>query len=299
MQDRYAADIGDYIKLALLKVLSPGRKLGVSWYRTPDEHHNMDGKHVAYLGDDLERKWRHFDPELFDQLKAIVAEDRRSIAALEAKLIPGDVRFHSTLLSTPASRAAWLAGMKQDLGDRDLVFVDPDNGIAPDGWKPGRAKSVKSITYDEIWSLHFPSRPLIVYHHQSHFAGGHEAEIAHLGGRLRARNMGAVGAIRARPSSPRVFFLIGFNQELWARAKGFCEVWGYHVSFHNISGPPDQYGLSPDDPYSERAESTEENMVRRVEAGELDHLFPKPPLRLNLSDSSNVILKPNLSGNED
>lgn len=279
MQDRYAADIGDYIKLALLKALSPGRKLGVAWYRTPDEHHNMDGKHVAYLGGDHARTWRHLDPELYEQLKAIVAEDRRSIAALEAHLIPSDVRFYSTLLAVAADRKAWFAGMKQQFGDRDLLFVDPDNGIAPAGWKPARANSVKSITYDEIWDLHFPARPLIVYHHQSRFAGGHEAEIAHLGSLLRARNMGAVGAIRARPSSPRVFFLIGFNQELWARAKRFCEVWGDHVSFYNISGPPDQCGLSPDDPYSERADSTEEDMVRRVEAGELDHLFPNHPIR--------------------
>ena len=273
MQDRYAADIGDYIKLALLKALSPGYKLGVSWFRTPDEQHNMDGKHVAYLGDDHVPKWRQFDPQLYDQLKAIVADDRRSVAALEAKLIPGDVRFHNELLSTARERKSWFAGLKQDFSDRDLVFIDPDNGIAPAGWKPGRAKSAKRISYDEIWDLHFPARPLIVYHHQSRFTGGHSAEIDHLGSKLHELNMGAVGAIRARPNSPRVFFLIGFSQELWARAERFCATWGDHVSFHNISGPPDIYGLSPEDPYSERAENAEEDMVRRAEAGELDHLF--------------------------
>ena len=49
MQDRYAGDVGDFVKLGLLRALSPERRLGVAWYRFPDEDHNGDGRHISYL----------------------------------------------------------------------------------------------------------------------------------------------------------------------------------------------------------------------------------------------------------
>jgi hypothetical protein len=54
VQDRYAGDLGDYLKLRLLRWLAPpgalaSPRLGVVWYSTADETHNDDGKHVAYL----------------------------------------------------------------------------------------------------------------------------------------------------------------------------------------------------------------------------------------------------------
>lgn len=49
MQNRYAGDIGDFIKFALLRALSPDHNLGVAWYLYPDEGHNSDGKHIDTL----------------------------------------------------------------------------------------------------------------------------------------------------------------------------------------------------------------------------------------------------------
>ena len=80
MQNRYTGDIGDYIKYALLRAISPGIKLGVAWYLYPDEGHNSDGKHVQCINDP--QRWRHLYPELFDALKCIVAGDR-SVSADE------------------------------------------------------------------------------------------------------------------------------------------------------------------------------------------------------------------------
>jgi hypothetical protein len=37
MQDRYAGDVGDYVKFALLRHLCPGRRLGIAWYLHPDQ----------------------------------------------------------------------------------------------------------------------------------------------------------------------------------------------------------------------------------------------------------------------
>ena len=49
MQNRYVGDIGDYLKLGILRALSPGYHLGVAWWLFPDEAHNGDGRHIGYL----------------------------------------------------------------------------------------------------------------------------------------------------------------------------------------------------------------------------------------------------------
>ncbi len=77
MQDRYAGDIGDFAKYGLLRALGDGHQLGISWYLFPDESHNADGKHTAYL--DNQGEWRDLDPTLFDGLQSIVNSNRRKV----------------------------------------------------------------------------------------------------------------------------------------------------------------------------------------------------------------------------
>ena len=71
MQDRYVGDIGDYAKYSLLRALSRGRKLGVSWYLFPAED-SGDGGHIGYLLSP--DKWRKPDPVTFDVLRKIVGD---------------------------------------------------------------------------------------------------------------------------------------------------------------------------------------------------------------------------------
>ena len=47
MQNRYVSDIGDYLKLGILRASSPGYRLGIAWWLYPDESHNRDGRHTA------------------------------------------------------------------------------------------------------------------------------------------------------------------------------------------------------------------------------------------------------------
>jgi hypothetical protein len=56
MQNRYAGDVGDFMKFGLLRHLAAppeaggaGLSVGLNWYLAPDEDHNADGKHIAYL----------------------------------------------------------------------------------------------------------------------------------------------------------------------------------------------------------------------------------------------------------
>ena len=105
MQDRYAGDLGDFLKFGLLGRLappdSPWPRLGVIWYRTADEAHNADGKHIAYLtpGHRSAGQLRQLDPDLYDRLARLVSTGQRSTAALaSAGLLGAQTRFFGDLL---------------------------------------------------------------------------------------------------------------------------------------------------------------------------------------------------------
>jgi hypothetical protein len=145
VEDRYAGDPGDLLKLGLLRSLIPGGlglRLGVVWYRTLDEQHNADGKHVAYL-EVTHRSaaaLRRLDADLYDRLQHVV-QAGRSVAALErAGVLDGGCRFFSTRLAfanlpvgarreRTERRDAWLVGALEATVGCDVVFADPDNGI--------------------------------------------------------------------------------------------------------------------------------------------------------------------------
>jgi hypothetical protein len=209
MQNRYVGDIGDYLKLGILRALSPGYRLGVAWWLYPDETHNRDGRHISYL--QRRDRWRRFDPQLFDTLAAIVASNRRYVSALEAAgLLPGAL-FASEPVPTEQStsrcrqaRREWFAKAKDQLADADLVFADPDNGLEPDRFTYCSAKAGKSVTFSELLELVRPGRCLIVYHHHTRRTGGHHAEIGYWVDRLRAIGFSTIDALRATPYSPRV-----------------------------------------------------------------------------------------------
>jgi hypothetical protein len=105
VQDRYVRDIGDDVKLAILRALMPGERLGVAWWLYSDEAHNDDGRHINYLRNP--GQWRAYDPGLFDGLAAIVADGRRRVLALQDDgLLPG-AEFCDEIIPTagaPATR---------------------------------------------------------------------------------------------------------------------------------------------------------------------------------------------------
>lgn len=231
MQNRYAGDIGDYIKFALLRALSPGKKLGVAWYLFPDEGHNADGKHLSYL--DQPDQWRHLDPELFDRLGSVVKSER-SVAALEASGIldaafSGEPLEHDLLhwRERSAAREAWFGRTLDDLYGCNIVFADPDNGLVDNHPARRRKKGLgKRLPIDEAARL-ANGRTAVVYHHNSRFKGGHDLEVDHWLGQLGANAL----AVRANAYSCRTFFLLNPTTEIRKRALDFCEVWKNHRVF--------------------------------------------------------------------
>ena len=237
MQDRYVGDIGDFVKLAMLRAPMPGERLGVAWWLYPDEAHNADGRHISYLRSP--GQWRAYDTDLFDGLAVVVANGRRQVRALQdAGLLP-QAEFCDEIIptnGTPAERrvgrAAWFGRVQARLAGCSIVFADPDNGLETAGFSPGARVSGKCISLDEVTALAAPGRTLVIYHHQTRRKGGHIAELAYWADRLRAQGFPTVDAIRSRPFSARAFFILGAPAPLRARARQFAARWRGHLSWH-------------------------------------------------------------------
>ncbi len=228
MQNRYAGDIGDYIKLALLRHLSVGKNLGIAWYLHPDENLNSDGKHTSYLTD--KEKWRPLDPELFDTLTKVVSKTR-SIAALQTSGMLNAVYWSEPLAiaSVLASkrcdyRSRWFNAALKQLKTCNLIFADPDNGIIDDGEHRRRQPTFgKQMPLFEVLTIS-NSRTAIIYHHNTRFKGGHDAEVDHW---LAQLGPDAI-AVRANAYSCRTFFIVNPDIETKNRAEGFCKQWSDH-----------------------------------------------------------------------
>ncbi|MCE5973424.1 hypothetical protein LZA78_08030 [Sinirhodobacter sp. WL0062] len=224
MQDRYAGDVGDFVKLGLLRALSLGRRLGVAWYRFPDEDHNKDGRHVSYLASPA--RYGSLDRLLFDYLKEVVV-DARSISSLLPLL--GDAVSSDECLDVAGIsanqrrpwRREWFARVLADLSGCDLVFADPDNGIVDNSERrKGSVKFGKQIPIGEVRAL-AQGRCAVIYHHNTRRRGGHDAEVEYW---LQEFGMPAL-AVRATAYSPRTFFILNPDPIIEERVHSFCNRW--------------------------------------------------------------------------
>lgn len=247
MQDRYAGDVGDFMKLGLLRHLaaSPetggtGLTIGLNWYLAPDEAHNADGKHVAYL----QPSNRHHatlaacDPDLIPCLAGVV-ESERSVRALEiCGALPGGSLTHGEMLDPGWSltgRRAWHHRALDALACADVVFADPDNGLC----SLVRTKLHKYALVTELADYAHRQQSLVVYHHADHSV---RAEIqAHR--RLEELAQGVdqvpVGAVIARRGSCRFFLVTATesHKKLLAEAlTTFATRWAPHAELVSTGG---------------------------------------------------------------
>lgn len=233
MQDRYAGDVGDFVKLGLLRALSPGRQLGVAWYRYPDEDHNGDGRHITYL--DQPDRYESLDPILFRHLRNITRE-ARSIKSLYPVLdgaISSDESVDGGVIPPRERRAwrfAWFNRVLEKLSPCDVVFADPDNGIIDDNdQRKGRAKFGKQMPLSEVQTLAH-GRCAVIYHHNTRRRGGHDAEVDHWLGEIGMPGL----AVRATAYSPRTFFVLNPDGDIEGRVREFCQRWtGLKVRLHH------------------------------------------------------------------
>jgi hypothetical protein len=165
MQDRYAGDIGDYGKLALLRAMeAQGLTVGVNWYLSktlPSEIHD-DGKYR------IPSQYEKLDPGLSAALnKVFNLGEARSVQALEkAHLIASDLFVNEEVPRETDQREVWHQKALTKLADCDIVFLDPDNGLNVKSVKPGSPKSPKYVWLREVSDYIASEKSVIFYNHR-------------------------------------------------------------------------------------------------------------------------------------
>ena len=170
MQDRYAGDIGDYGKMALLRELqSQGLSVAVNWYLVEplESEKNSDGTYKQEDGKYLiPELLKDCDKDLACRLSIIAENENRSVHELEqADFIPGAIYFSKPVPSI--DRMEWHHQALKVLAGADLVFVDPDNGMLVKSVGLKSARSVKYTLYDEVRDYILRGQSVLIYNHRS------------------------------------------------------------------------------------------------------------------------------------
>jgi len=246
MQNRYTGDVGDFSKYALLNALSTADiRLGLMWYLNESEESNSDGRFTKY--GNLE----YCDSALCKKLSNILQNSQRNLVAVETdEILPPGTLFYRERLAFPrkvcftsASRAqqtelreAWFVNGLHQLCDRELIFLDPDNGVASSRVKKYSPKSVKYAFVDEINRWLTRKQSVVLYQHQKRQSL--EAQISE-----QLNEFGKSGwALSFHRLSVRIYYILPATAEhrqmLWQRCNAFLATqWGLggHFRLHDGS----------------------------------------------------------------
>lgn len=236
MQDKYVGDIGDFGKYALLNYLRCHSELGLSvvWYwvnpdHTDREHQKNDGKHVHYLGPNGHKpdaQLQALEPGLFCLLQRIVDNKHtRNIKSVEGSNLLGSTTvFHSTSLSDAAlsgEREKWFQSALRKIRPKDILFLDPDNGLASETKDGESIMDAKHVLRSELQKFWQNKHPIIVLYHHLNRSCPHDTQIQILQKEIQELlNDAAVLPLRYRRGSSRVYFVI-VNKKLSTNCKGW------------------------------------------------------------------------------
>jgi hypothetical protein len=175
MRDSYVADVGDFGKYALLNALAgDDLRLGVLWCRNSEPDATQDGRFTEYP------ELRACDPALYDRLAQILERNQRTLSNVEnSRILPSSTLFNGTDMPAPETpcfsaaareaqirrRFAWFNDGLKKLARAELVFLDPDNGVALRAKKHWRS-SVKYVFADEVSEWLKRGQSVVVYQHQ-------------------------------------------------------------------------------------------------------------------------------------
>jgi hypothetical protein len=163
MKDQYFADINDYFKYGMLRCFGEsGLSIGVCWMMTPGDG-RTDGRKIQYLTDG--KRWRAYDPNLFDSLAAAVRRNRAVRQIQKAQILPNCLFCDDVVPDSQSLRNSWIAQALKKLSGVDLLFFDPDNGIEVRSTPLGKRGSSKFLYWDEIEAAWSKEYSLLIFQH--------------------------------------------------------------------------------------------------------------------------------------
>jgi hypothetical protein len=140
------------------------------WYTTTIPETNSDGKHVNFS------HLRHLDDEVFDRLSELRSKERTIKAVENSGVLPAETVYFAKPVPHPNKptnwelqrqlRAFWVQEALDVVKDADIVFLDPDNGVAPRGMSKSKRVACKYVFPDEIEHFYTARRSVVIYQRQ-------------------------------------------------------------------------------------------------------------------------------------
>lgn len=165
MQDAYVGDIGDYGKYGLLRAVgNTPLYLAINWYKVNPKGYNKqeDGKYINYLKQ--ANNYRNYDSELFDELyRIVIDENNRNLDEIES-IDVGATYFYSKEIN--GKRTQWHIQGLESTKNADIVFLDPDNGLATKKMMDNKSYSEKHVTWEELKDYYDRGQSVILYQHR-------------------------------------------------------------------------------------------------------------------------------------
>ena len=161
MRHRWVSDIADFAKYGILRrLVGDDLRLGIVWYLTAGD--GNENPLTKYLHEPAPNKVAACDEELCSRLKQImgIATDKRRVndvlksgvfAARTASFVD-ELKWSESAarLTREKQRRRWLGRALIVTAECDVVFFDPDTGIAGTRIRPNQKKATKYTFLHEI-----------------------------------------------------------------------------------------------------------------------------------------------------
>ncbi len=142
MKNQFFGDVNDYYKCGILRTFAK-ISIGVCWMLNPD-------KAKRYL--DHQAEWGRYDPDLLCELKRLVKSGGQAIMEKfeSRQILPSAIFFNKFLPGQPQERKRYFEEMFEQFAKLDLIFFDPDIGLATNSFlRPGSLSS-RHLYPDEL-----------------------------------------------------------------------------------------------------------------------------------------------------
>ena len=170
MQQRYLGDIHDFQKFIFVKFLSSSfkKKIGLNWYLVDPkkiggkEVNKKDGEKRYFLKND---EFKNIDPKIYEEFVKLKSKKLRKIEGFTKKThLVKYVSFYNKKIPL-LNREKWLSDSFNFFKKKDIIFLDPDNGLL----KTNKSKkiSLKYVLLNEIESYLSKKKTIIFTQFQS------------------------------------------------------------------------------------------------------------------------------------
>tara|TARA_B100000963_G_scaffold314169_1_gene292562 strand:- start:120 stop:845 length:726 start_codon:yes stop_codon:yes gene_type:complete len=209
MQQRYLGDIHDFQKFVFVKFLSRAfkQKVGLNWYLVDPkkigekEVNKKDGEKRYFL---QKKEFKKIDRNIYDEFMKLKSIKSRNISTFTKSTHLGQyVSFYNKTIPL-FNREKWLADSLNFFKSRDIIFLDPDNGLLKK--KKSKKLSLKYILVDEI-ELYLLKNKTIIFTQFQSFNKTNIIYLDEIKNYLKMRNIKINCPVVVNRTAPNTFFI--------------------------------------------------------------------------------------------